>query len=758
MLSIFFLSIAACQSGTVDKDAVADSLAVRESVPPSPVVPPGESIAKMKVEEGFEVQLIAAEPLVNSPVAMVFDADARMWVVEMNGYMPDTMGTGEDQPTGKVVILTDTDKDGRADERKVFMDSLVLPRAICLIEDGILIAEPPNLWYVKIRDDKPGKKELVDNKYTEGGNVEHQPNGLFRALDNWIYNAESHKRYRKAGSKWLIEKTHNRGQWGISQDDYGRLHYNNNSENLLADYFSPGLGAANENQRRVAGFSERVVPGNRVFPLRPTPGVNRGYMQGVLDDSLRLVKFTAASGPVLYRGDLFGKAYYGNAFVGEPSANLIKRNIIFHEGYRIRGKQAYEGKEFLSSTDERFRPVTLYNGPDGALYVLDMYRGVIQHKTYLTGYLKSEINSRKLSEPTTCGRLYKVVPENKQVNFRSMPRNPEQLTMLLDDANGWVRDKAQQMIIDGHSLTVVPALRKWLLQKDRILPVIHSLWTLEGLQALRPEDVLPLLKHEEWLLRMQALSVLPSVTNKETYGRYLPVLQQMVDEHDTLAVPYVAFLVYTIQAYDKPAAEGLVKSILRQYADNTFISDAVISTMQGREAVMLRQISALNPDTSLAVNKRLQKVLTDIDNRKNSSNMKNLVKEYPVGAALFKSVCQACHGADGNGIRSLAPPLNKSDIVVGDKNRLLAIVLFGLTGPVTVSGTVYEAPEINGDMPGIGHNAEISDADIAQVVSFIRNAWNNKAEKVNAGEVGKIRKKYKGRQKAFTMQELSKSK
>jgi glucose/arabinose dehydrogenase len=110
---------------------------------------------------------------------------------------------------------------------------------------------------------------------------------------------------------------------------------------------------------------------------------------------------------------LFGAEYQENAFVGEPSANLIKRNVLNDTGYRVKGTQAYQGKEFLTSTDERFRPVTLYNGPDGALYVIDFYRGIIQHKTYLTSYLKNEIRSRELTNPINSGRIYKIVPQKK---------------------------------------------------------------------------------------------------------------------------------------------------------------------------------------------------------------------------------------------------------------------------------------------------------------------------------------------------------
>jgi hypothetical protein len=165
----------------------------------SPFISPEASISKMIVEDGFEVKLIAAEPLVSTPVAMLFDDKARMWVVEMTGYMPDTTGAGEDIPNGKIVILDDKNGDGVYDDRKVFLDSLVLPRAICFVDGGILVAEPSNLWFYEISNDKPVNKLLVDDKYAVGGNVEHQPNGLLRALDNWIYNAKSDRRYRRIG-------------------------------------------------------------------------------------------------------------------------------------------------------------------------------------------------------------------------------------------------------------------------------------------------------------------------------------------------------------------------------------------------------------------------------------------------------------------------------------------------------------------------------------------------------------------------------
>lgn len=739
--------ISACNNPR--NNAGTDSLAIRQQYAESPVLTPQQSLEKIQVEDEFTVQLVAAEPMVVVPVAMTFDERGRLWVAEMAGYMPDTVGTGEDAMNGKIVILEDTTGDGMMDKRTVFIDSLILPRALSIVGNGILVAEPPKLWYYEFNGDQPGKKTLVDSLYTVGGNVEHQPNGLFRAMDNWIYNAKSDKRYRREGNRWLKEETHFRGQWGISQDNYGRLFYNNNSENLLGDYFSPGLGAGNSHQRKVDGYDENIVPDNKVYAIRPNMGVNRGYMKGVLDDSLRLVNFTAACGPLIYRGGLYGAAFEGNAFVAEPSANLIKRNLLQDSGYIVKGKQAYRNKEFLASTDERFRPVNLHQGPDGAMYVLDMYRGIIQHKTYLTPYLKNEIGTRELTQPLNCGRIYRVVPKNANPQPVKITGD---LVKHLDDANGWIRDKAQQMIVDGQDPQLVPALRQRLHDVSRPLGALHALWALEGLHALTVADVQPLLEQAGPALRSQAIAVLPAVMNSSNKGVLIPVLEKLMA--DSLQAPVVTLVLPALKRLDAAAAGRLLQQAWRTYPNNKEVADAVISNVKDHEAELLTAIETWSTDTTLVVRKHLKKVLSDISNRRKSRMDDALLKEYPRGNLIFKTVCQTCHGADGEGIQSLAPPLNHSELVTGKKERLIAIVLYGLTGPVQVNGKLYKSPEINGDMPGIINNDEFSEGDIAQLLSFIRNAWGNKADKVTEKDIQLVKEKYRGRQKSFTMEEL----
>ncbi|RVU00689.1 dehydrogenase [Mucilaginibacter limnophilus] len=721
----------------------------------SPVVPPGETIGKMKLEDGFEIKLIAAEPLVSAPVAMNFDEKGRLWVLQMDGYMPDTAGNGEEQPVGKIVLLEDKNNDGVMDAGKLVIDSLVMPRALCLVENGILVAEPPNLWYYKLKIDKSVSKTRVDSKYTDGGNAEHSANGLYRALDNWIYNANSNKRYRKSGNKWLIEKTHWRGQWGISQDNLGRLYFNDNSTNLLGDFFSPGLGATNKNQRDVAGYSESVVPDNRVFPLRPTTGVNRGYIDGVLNDSLRLVNFTAACGPLVYRGGLFGDAYNDNAFVAEPSANLIKRNLLTLQGNITRGREAYEGREFLASVDERFRPVNLYDGPDGALYIVDMYRGIIQHKVYLTPYLKHEIGKRKLDKPLNCGRIYKVYPVGSKLKNVKFPGNPFKLVALLGNSNGYVRDKAQQLLVDGKATQVIPVLKSTIKSSKNTWQLIHSLWTLEGLGAVTRADVLPLLQNSLWPVRMQALAVLPTVINNQNYKTISGALSKVIATNDELAAPYIAFIATRIKAFDTLAALKLQTALAKKYPGNVFVTDAVISGLTDNEYSFKKEISALVPDTNAAIHKRLSRIITAIEDAKYSNDPVLLAKKYPRGAIMYQTICKTCHGDDGNGIASLAPPLNGSEIVNGSKDVLISILLKGLTGPVKVKGHLYQAPEIAGEMPGFADNKEYTDEDLVQVLNYVRRAWTNNGNTIINDNVKYLRDKLRSRQKSFTMDELN---
>ena len=216
-----------------------EEVLARIDVPLAPVLSPEEELASFRTAPGFRVELVAAEPLVVDPVAMDWDDEGRLYVVEMRGFMPNIEGEGEDQPVGRVVVLEDTDADGRMDRSGVFLDGLVLPRAVAVLPQGVLVGVPPDLWLCRDTngDRTCGTRTRVGEYAIEGANPEHQENGLLAGIDGWIYNAKSSRRFRLEGSRLRSQETVFRGQWGIAQDDAGRLFYNHNSGFLYADAF-----------------------------------------------------------------------------------------------------------------------------------------------------------------------------------------------------------------------------------------------------------------------------------------------------------------------------------------------------------------------------------------------------------------------------------------------------------------------------------------------------------------------------------------
>ncbi len=250
-------------------------------IPPSPALTAEEEMKTFQVAPGFRVELVASEPLVGDPVAMAFAPDGRLWVVEMRGYMPDLDGTGEDQPAGRVVVLTDTDGDGRMDKSEVFLDGLVMPRAITLARGGALIGAPPVLWFCRDTDGDGRADEKIEIATDYGvqvdparpalANPERAPNSLLWALDGWIYSGAYTAKFRWRDGAWERGVTSFRGQWGLSQDDWGHLFHNSNSDHLRADIVPAHYLGRNPHFFRPAGANVKVAAKQAVWahPSKP---------------------------------------------------------------------------------------------------------------------------------------------------------------------------------------------------------------------------------------------------------------------------------------------------------------------------------------------------------------------------------------------------------------------------------------------------------------------------------------------------------
>ncbi|MDF1800769.1 MAG: c-type cytochrome [Planctomycetota bacterium] len=493
-------------------------------VPTAPVLSPEEALDTFALPPGYRIELAAGDALLDDPVDISFDAAGRLWAVEMTGLMPDADGTGELDPVGTIAVLSDTDGDGAYDERSTFADGLVLPRGLTPAYGGIVAILPPRLVWMADRDGD-GRADLVET-IDEGGafeagltNPEHAPNRPRLGLDNWLYLINHGFRYRLTGDGWTRQPVPRRGQWGQGMDDWGRFVFDYNSTPLHGDRVPPHYLVRNGALGLANGSNARLVDDPSVRPSRINPGVNRGYQRGTLDADGYLINYTAACGPEVFRGTLLADVDRGASFVCEPSANLLRRNLMSESDGRVRGVPDPGPLDFLTSTDERFRPVNLTNGPDGALYVVDLYRGILQHRVFMTSFLRRQVEERGLDQPIGLGRIWRIVhtgdgdqPGQADPAAHLADLGDLELVAELGSPNGWRRDTAQQLLIqraaarsargEGQALDAhrsAEATLEALLELARTgspLARLHALWTLEGLGQLTPARLAGYLSNE----------------------------------------------------------------------------------------------------------------------------------------------------------------------------------------------------------------------------------------------------------------------
>ncbi len=746
----------------------------KRDIPSAPILSVEQALKRFQVQPGFVVEPVAAEPNVFNPVALAFDARGRMWVAEMTTYMPDVQGTGEMQPKGNIAVLADTDGDGELDERTVFLSEIVMPRTVSIVEGGIFYADQTSLYFAEVQNEDgrltPGLHEVVDPDYAPGGSVEHKTNTMLYGLDNWYYNARSDTRYQVLAHEsavptgaeeiyrnrhWKLVRagTEYRGQWGLSMDDYGRLYHNGNSSPVHGEYLLPNALARNP------GFwpdaAAHAIGEYRVYPSRMNPGVNRGYMEGVLvpegPDRGKLVNFTAASGSLVYRGDNFPQPYYGMALTPEPAANLVTaRRIIEGEG-QLSGEALFPGQELLTSTDERFRPVNLHNAPDGSLYVVDMYHGILQHREFLTSYLAAQIKDRELDENNnTMGRIYRLrwqetpaadVPDLTQLS-------PLQWVSLLGHDNAWQRDTARRLLVQqGPSSEIIRAVKREIRNSERPFAIINGLWTLRGLDAIDLATVRRYLRHDNDWIAITAAAV----------GEALPKADHKAYRKQLMKMARSGYPRALQAAVSVSAIEGgldISRHVLKHHRNQPYGREAVISGL-GQEAdafIASFEDGELDEETEYLLN-NLGKRQEEESNRAQLSSDGQAL--YDRGKQLFngEAACASCHGSHGNGQTGVAPTLWQTRWVK-DPQRLTRVLLHGLSGPIQVGDIEWDTPAV---MPGFAARQDISDEDLAAVATYIRNSWGNAEDSGGAfkeSTLGAVREATGSRSNPYTAEDF----
>ncbi len=812
-------------------------------LPPSPPLTPDAAKKSFRIQPGHRIDLIASEPLIGDPVQIAFDGNGDLWVVEMRGYMPDADGDGEEEPVGRVVKLRDRDGDGVMDDADVFLDHLVLPRGIAPAFDGLLVIEPPNLVYCR---DLDGDGRADDSQILVSGfagieNPEHAGNGLRYGIDNFYETSQHHQSFRlREGRDGDLEietrDVPRHGQWGVARDDLGRLYYSPNSDPLIGDAIPKHYAARNPGASGLPDVPRRVASDRSTWPIRINPGVNRGYQNRTLRKDGTLRSFTAACGPEIYRGTMIDGAY-GDAFVCETAGNLVKRyDLADRNGVPV-ASPVYEEEEFLASTDERFRPVNLLTGPDGGLYVVDFARGVVQHRIYMTSWLRKQVEDRGLASPIGMGRIWRVSDEDApkagdHTSIASM--SDRDLVDILDtDPNGFRRDTAQRLLVERRATDVAPALRDIAVDVDRpIASRLHAMWTLDGMGAVDSALLGGLVADGDPIVREHTARIAESVPPAIALG---PLAALALDDHSRVRMQAVL----SIGELPTEHALPLFDSVLERNAEDAVIRKAVLSGLAGREVDMLlgpgdprhdhwlgragaaqRQVlreladsvlTARRPDamtglvtfasdlrvsapaTSLLLLDRVAErtrpgsrkpkpimllgspvgwddVLTatpddcdpriveaarSIDPTLRWAGRPGGAKKADIdtsadgmlarGRRLYGH-CMTCHQPSGKGLPPVYPPLANSRFVTGDPERLARILLHGLQGRIRVDGRVY-----NQAMPAAPYG---SDIDLAAVMTYIRQAWDNDADPVSPEFIARVRADTEGRVQPWTAKEL----
>ncbi len=482
---------------------------------------PADSLATVRIAGGLRMELVAAEPDVIDPVAVRFDEQGRMWVVEMRDY---PHGPAEGEPgQSRVRILTDPDGDGRYTLHSTFADKLTFATGVQPWRGGAFVTLAGQVAYFPDANGD-GVAETPIPWFTGFA----QENSQLRAnhprfgLDNQIYVANGLRggtvvdaRDSKAeptnisGMDFRFNPvtgqhaaTTGAGQFGLCFDDYGNRFVCTN-RNPLKHIVLPdevlrrnSALAAPSGVHDVAPFGED----SRLYPI------SRAWTTS----NLHAGQFTAACGVAIYRGDALPSEFHGNGFTCDPTGNLVHREIIKPAGGTFTSQPAHQGVEFLASTDEWFRPVNLETGPDGALYLVDMYRAVIEHPQFMPAELKERPDLRYGDDR---GRIYRIVADPPQGKASLAVDHPTNLAKLTNDQllkqlahpNAWQRETVARLIYERQTLDFNAGLENLVKSSPAPLARIHALWILQGLKSLPEELLLRALRDGDAHVREQAV-------------------------------------------------------------------------------------------------------------------------------------------------------------------------------------------------------------------------------------------------------------
>ncbi len=617
---------------------------------------PNEALASFQLRPGFRIELVAAEPLVVDPVYLDWGSDGRLWVVEIRDYPLGMDGKGK--PGGVVKVLDDTDSDGRYDKATTFLEDVPFPTSVMPWRKGVLVAAAPDLFYAEDTDGD-GRADVRKVLFTgfNPGNQQHRLNGFEWGLDGWIYaaNGDSGGRVKSLATGKVIsisgrdvrfrpdtgeiETVSAQTQYGRRRDDWGNWFGNNNPTWLwhvtLPEHYL-------RRNPRLAVKSVLCVLANyddptRVFPASaPMVRPNQPWV---------LNHVTSACSACPYRDELFGPEFASSVFISEPVHNAIHREVLARDGAGFKSRRASgeEQREFLASTDNWFRPVTTKTGPDGALYIADMYRFVLEHPEWISPEMQARLDLRAGEDK---GRIYRVVPEGKP--RRPIPNlvklNSPELVAAINSPNGWQRDTVQRLLYERADKSAPESL-KYLLTVTHAPQVrLQTLATLGMLGALKPEMLIAALADPHPGVRCEALRQSEAMAGKS--DAVFPALAALASDGDASVRLQAAF---SLGAWPPEKGEPVLRDLASRDDADELLRIAVMSSLRP-ESGLFGQLNQKTPVPKPVATASLTPSSSDrAQVIAGFAGVDKLTGDPARGRQRFQEHCATCHRFGGEG-------------------------------------------------------------------------------------------------------------
>ena len=576
---------------------------------------PTEALESFQIADGFRLELAASEPQVTDPIAMAFDENGRLYVAEMRGYPFDPPPSGG--AAGRIRLLDDQDNDGFFETAGVYADGLHWPSGIACWNGGIFVTAAPDIVYLKDTTGD-GVADLRRTVFTGFGTDKSEDivNNLKWGMDHWIYGTTSYNggtvRHAEQASESAIPLGSNdfrfhpvtevieavegtRGDFGNAFDDWNNRFGSNSGNPVIHAVFPLRYVVDGMEPPRLAVpifDSDRIV-----FPIsnpEPWREARKTYWSRWVNTThdMRAQRFparelalqgylTGGAGLGIYRGAAFPAEFHGNAFSPEPAGNLVIRMIVERSGVTFRARRATKEKEFLASTDNWFRPVNFANGPDGCLYMMDMYREVIEDPSALPDEILEHVDYYTGQD---MGRIYRITPEGFQRGERPQlgGDSASELVALLEHEHGWWRSTAHRLLFERRAEEAATELKESVTRSRSPHARLHALWSLEGIDRLDAGTLLAALSDPHLALRQNAVRL--SESRLEASDALGSKVVSMASDEDA-AVRFRVALAVSELGEGNP--ETVLASILRRDPGDEWIRAAVYAGARQKSLALL---------------------------------------------------------------------------------------------------------------------------------------------------------------------------